>query len=145
MFMKDEDLREKEDENIKNNASFSDVKDSNTDNVSSDSSPNFFVIKNSSAIKRIDPRKVCYVTVEDECSTFYFHDGSHFSCSKALSEIQTLLPSSFVRIYRNCLVNISNIYEYRIKQRKIILLNGEELDVSCRNVSTLTTRLCGKS
>ena len=104
---------------------------------------NFIILRNTETVKRIKPEKICYITVDCYCSTFHFDDYKQFSCTKSLREIRELLPPYFMRIYRNCIVNIQKISEFKIKRRLIILSDGEELKVSCRNVGRLINALTG--
>lgn len=103
--------------------------------------PGFITIKNAGTIKRIDTDQILYIIAQDSCLIFHFQNSETFSCSKSLSKIEKLLPKNFVRIYRNCIVNINMTSEVNIRQRTIILVNGSKLVVSFRNMKTFTDTL----
>ena len=96
-------------------------------------------------IKRIELDKICYVCAECTCSTFYLDDNSQLTSLKSLHEVETMLPSNFIRIHRNCIVNILKISELQIGKRNIMLTNGKQLTVSCRNIKALSARLLAKN
>ncbi len=98
----------------------------------------FITIKSADIFKRIDTSQILYIQVDNDCSIFHLQNGERFSCSKSLREISELLPPSFFRINRNCLVNINKLSEFKIKKRKILLFDGSELTVSFRNIKSLT-------
>lgn len=101
----------------------------------------FITVRNATVIKRIDTLEILYVMVDGDCLTFRLQNGEQFSCSKTLNGITVLLPSFFIRIHRSCLVNTLKISEFKLKKRRIVLLNGNELEVSFRNIKVLTDAL----
>ena len=102
---------------------------------------NFITIRNTDVIKRISLHKIMFILIDCDCLTFLFDDSKQFSCSKSMREISNELPYWFIRVHRNCIVNSLYISEFKVKRRKIILLNGTELDVSFRNIKTLVNTL----
>jgi DNA-binding LytR/AlgR family response regulator len=47
----------------------------------------FIVVRNSDVIKRMDTRKILFVSVDGDCSTFCLEEGERFSFSKSLKEV----------------------------------------------------------
>ncbi len=103
----------------------------------------FILVRSLGVIKQIEKTQILFIEAECGCSFFYLQTGEKFSCSKSLREIGDSLPPFFVRIRRNCLVNAHKISEFKVKQRKIALLNGTKQVVSHRNIKALTNTLMG--
>jgi DNA-binding LytR/AlgR family response regulator len=106
--------------------------------------PVFITIRSTGTIKRIDTEQILYIVADGDCLTFHMQNTEPFACSKALGVIEKLLPENFVRIYRNCIVNVNKTSEVNIRQRTIILVDGTELIVSFRNMKTITDKLIEK-
>lgn len=103
--------------------------------------PVFITIKSTGTIKRMDTEQILYIVANGDCLTFYLQNSEPFSCSKTLSAIEKLLPKHFVRIYRNCIVNVNKTSYVNIRERTIMLVNGTVLTVSFRNMKTFTDSL----
>lgn len=101
----------------------------------------FITVRNADIIKRIEVQLILFILIDCDCLTFQLDNTKQFSCSKSLREIKDVLPSHFIRIHRNCIVNTRKISEFKVKRRRIILLDGSELNVSFRNIKTLTDAL----
>jgi DNA-binding LytR/AlgR family response regulator len=104
----------------------------------------FITIKSAGTIKRIETEQILYIVADRGCLTFHLQGNEPFLCSKSLGSIEKLLPRNFVRIYRNCIVNVNKTSEVNIRQRTIMLVNGTELTVSFRNMKTFTDSLVSK-
>ena len=98
-------------------------------------------LKGTTRIDRIDVERICYITVDGDCSTFHFDNQRSSHCSESLKKIQKSLPTYFIRIHRNCLINGHKIISIQTQKRKIILINGENLTVSYRKLAILKKRL----
>jgi DNA-binding LytR/AlgR family response regulator len=120
---------------------FTGTRHSKTGGPAFDPHRKFIPIKGAGTIERIELEQISFITVEGDCCTFCFDDQGHRSCSQSLKSLQKLLSPVFIRINRNYLVNSFKIKKLLTKERKIILLNGEELVVSCRSLALLKERL----
>ncbi|MEL7585420.1 MAG: LytTR family DNA-binding domain-containing protein [Prolixibacteraceae bacterium] len=101
----------------------------------------FIPITEAGGIERIELTQISYIIVDGDCCIFYLDDQEHRSCSKSLKSLHKSLPTAFIRINRNCLVNSLKIKKLITKERKVILFNGEELIVSFRSLALLKERL----
>lgn len=99
------------------------------------------ILKNAITIRQIDIQTICYITIDIDCVTVFFVDNSKFSCSKSLQEMQEILPSHFIKIARGCIVNLFKVKELRLKQRKVILYDGTELQVAFRRFKSIKCAL----
>lgn len=106
--------------------------------------PVFITIKSAGTIKRIETEQILYIVADAGCLTFHLQNSEPFWCSKSLGIIEKLLPKHFVRIYRNCIVNVNKTSEVNTRQRTIRLVDGTELTVSFRNMKTFTDSLVSK-
>lgn len=103
--------------------------------------PVFITIKSTGKIKRIDTEQILYIVADGDCLTFHLQNSEPFLCSKSLGTIEKSLPKNFVRIYRNCIVNVNKTSDVNIRERTIVLVNGTELTVSFRNMKIFTDSL----
>ena len=104
----------------------------------------YITIKSAGTIKRIETEQILYIIANGGFLTFHLHCSEPFLCSKSMGAIEKSLPKNFVRIYRNCIVNVNKTSEVNIRQRTIMLVNGTELKVSFRNMRAFTDSLVSK-
>ncbi|WP_074042466.1 LytR/AlgR family response regulator transcription factor [Culturomica massiliensis] len=92
------------------------------------------IIKTSKEITPINTKDISHIEIDSDCCTFHFDDGSKFSCSKSLNNIERLLPSYFIRVHRNCIINTNKIVKINIKNRIASLQNGNNVKISVRKL-----------
>ncbi|MCU4164983.1 LytTR family DNA-binding domain-containing protein [Carboxylicivirga caseinilyticus] len=80
---------------------------------------------------------IYYINHQNGLTTFVLNQNNKI-CHKSLIELENLLPSNFIRINRNCIVNHLAITEINKKDRRISLINKEHLIVSHRNIKSIT-------
>ena len=95
------------------------------------------IIKNEYRLYAIKVSKLSAVAIDDYLCTFYMENGEKVTCSKTLKEIHENLPPHFMRISRNCIVNVKKVKQIDTRKRKIELENGLSFSFSCRNAKKL--------
>nr|WP_321451553.1 LytTR family DNA-binding domain-containing protein [uncultured Carboxylicivirga sp.] len=80
---------------------------------------------------------IYYIIHQSGITTFVLKETEKI-CHKSLVELESLLPSNFIRINRNYIVNHLSITEINKKDRQITLVNKERLTVSHRNIKSIT-------
>jgi DNA-binding LytR/AlgR family response regulator len=66
--------------------------------------------------------------------------GETFRSSENLKEIEPKLPPYFMRIDRDCIINIRRIKQIDIKKREVELINGLTFGFSRRTTKPLVAR-----
>ncbi len=94
-------------------------------------------LKNEHIIKRIKVNQITYIKIKNRYVLVHLPKQKVITSSITLSDFEKILPEYFMRIHRNCIVNSHKIIEFDTKRKKILLINGKELDVSVRNVKKL--------
>lgn len=98
---------------------------------------NYCFIKNEGKIIRIDFSDLIYIKTEDYLSTFCLRGDREVSCTRSLAIISNALPSFFIAVNRNYIVNYTVIIEIKTKDRKIILENNKEVIISHKKLKEL--------
>ena len=94
-------------------------------------------LKNENIIRRIKVDQIYYIKIVNQCVNVYLPKEKVFQTNFSLSEIEQLLPAYFLKIHRNCIVNIKKVIEFDIKNKKLLLINGKLLVVAVRKVKTV--------
>lgn len=87
--------------------------------------------------RRIYLDDILYITVEDYLSTFILTNHEKFVCSKSLSKLKCLLPPCFFQVNRSCIINLSKIVSIKRDNRRVLLSDKSEHDVSVRRIKEL--------
>lgn len=97
--------------------------------------PKFISVRNRQILKKIELKMLKVVICDSYCSTFVLSDGEKFTCSKLLKQVEEILPSSsFIRVNRNVLINISLVKELDVATRTLHLKTGESFKISVRRL-----------
>lgn len=99
------------------------------------------ILKNEQEMRVISIDELIAVSVTDYLCRFETESLKDFVCSKALCEVEKLLPKNFIRIHRNVIINSDKIIGFNKKNRKICLENNIEHVVSVRNVKKIIITL----
>lgn len=83
-----------------------------------------FVFNNENEIRVIWTSKLLSITIDNYLSCFISENSENFVCTKSLKELEQILPSYFIRINRNVIINSNKIVKYTKKSREIILVNN---------------------
>lgn len=97
----------------------------------------FIVLECEMKILKISISDILYIKYEKELTTIILISGEKL-CHKSLTELSKILPGTFIRINRNCIVNFHAIMEFNKKERLLILDNEDKLMVSHRNIKNIT-------
>ncbi len=96
----------------------------------------YIVLECDQKILKLAVDDIYYIHHQQGLTTFVLSHSDKI-CHKSLSELENLLPSTFIRINRNYIVNHLTISEINKKERKILLVNNEILTVSHRNIKSI--------
>jgi len=91
----------------------------------------------------VELKDIMYCEASSSYTNFHFSNRSLICASKPIHEYETLLQDSFfIRIHKSYLVNIEYIREYlKGDGGSVILMNGQEIEVSRRRKDELMSRL----
>ncbi len=87
--------------------------------------------------------EICYIRSRNKAVSVYTADGSYRITTSMKREEERLPKDRFVRISRDCLVNVGHIR--RMEGREIILANGVRLPVSVRRRGDVLRQICGRT
>ena len=82
------------------------------------------ILRNENEIHFIKMGNLLAITVEDYLCHFHIENEAVFVCTKALKEIALQLPDYFIKINRNCIVNIKHVKSLCIKKKSVKLSSG---------------------
>jgi DNA-binding LytR/AlgR family response regulator len=108
-------------------------------------------VKNEKEVRNIDTEWILYVEVNDYLCNFHLdqekRDGTGkidksrgdknkdiFVCTKSLTEVSEKFPDHFFRISRKYLINLMLVNTLIIARKEVIMVNGESLKISSRNI-----------
>jgi len=91
----------------------------------------------------VELKDIMFCEASSSYTNFHFSNRSLICASKPIHEYETLLQDSFfIRIHKSYLVNIEYIREYlKGDGGSVILMNGQEIEVSRRRKDELMSRL----
>ena len=104
---------------------------------------NFIFLSNANISKKINLDEMLYLRVDDYLLSFYLENKKCFSCCKSMGEITKILPSSFLRINRYCIVNKNKISHLERSKRAITLNDGSKHVVSHRRMKEIFLTITG--
>jgi two-component system LytT family response regulator len=100
------------------------------------------LIHDSEGIHLLYASDITHCKSDHNYSFIYILNAKPLYISKTLKVIETMLHNdNFTRCHKTTLVNIQYISDFFILTRKITLLDGTRLEVSCRNVEDLVKLL----
>ena len=97
----------------------------------------YIVIECELKVLKIPIKDIYFIQHLDGITTFHLSYGERI-CQRSLSELSKSLPSNFIRVSRNHIVNHYEIQEFYKKKRTVTLNNGGKIIVSHRNQKALT-------
>ncbi len=126
---------------------FSKVKiDTFINNLSNDLEINkkvIFPTKNGYQVVKIS--SILYCEADINYATIFTNDNNSFTIVSTLKNLEEILPSSiFFRSHKSYLVNLNFIKTYDRSRDKIILENGQEIDIATRRVEQFMQVLTNK-
>ncbi|RPH33393.1 MAG: LytTR family transcriptional regulator [Bacteroidales bacterium] len=98
-------------------------------------------LKNETLIRKLEIRELLFIKCDDHCLSFH-STNNIFHTTGCLCDILEVLPSYFILINRNTVINLTHIKEIKLSQRKVILLNDAEHIISHRKMNHLMKTLC---
>lgn len=98
---------------------------------------NSLLLRNQHECKCVNLEKLVYVVIDNYLSMLYFHKGKPFTCTISLKVLENSLPQNFIRISRNCLVNIDFIDTINTRSCYIILTTEVKLVISKSRIKYL--------
>ncbi|WP_439182235.1 LytR/AlgR family response regulator transcription factor [Carboxylicivirga taeanensis] len=101
----------------------------------------FLLLECQKQIKRIRLSEVYYLQYQDGHICFYLTDNKKELHCQLLKTLEEQLPDYFVRINRNVIINLNYLTVYFKTTPKVVMTNGQEFDVSRRNVARLIKKL----
>jgi two-component system LytT family response regulator len=103
------------------------------------------MIADSRGVSVIDISSIVRIEAMNNYSKLYLNYGRHLLVSKVLKRMEAILAGKgFERIHRSHLVNAACIQRYNLYQKKITLLNSEELSISRRKRTDIRKKLLEK-
>lgn len=102
---------------------------------------NFITVKNNQEIRIIPLMDLISIQVEDYFARFQIENSKEFCCTKSLKEMGAILPENFIRINKNCIVNLQKVQSFNITTKKLRLVNCSEFIVSVRSLPNLKMHL----
>jgi len=70
-----------------------------------------FVSKFGNKVKLIPKEEVCCISAKDKHTFIYLENGSEYIIDQTLSELESLIDSTFLRIHRGWIINLNFILE----------------------------------
>jgi DNA-binding LytR/AlgR family response regulator len=103
--------------------------------------PKILILRNENECRFIDLNKLLFICVENYLCNFHLENRQKFTCTKSLTEVESVLPDYFFRINRNCVVNIYAVDTIHLRDRTLHLSNSAKFIVSHRRIKQLQTAL----
>ena len=100
----------------------------------------YFLVESESNLLKIPLAEVDYVLNHNEVTVFVAGNSKR-RCGETLKAVSAVLPLHFVRVSRNCIVNMFKVMELIKKERLLILLNKDRIQVSHRMLPQVVTAL----
>lgn len=101
----------------------------------------YILINNKGFETKILIQTIRFIKTSDVTSMVFDINNSIYTIKKPLSVISGYLPINFFQINRSCIVNLNEILTVKINDRKIILKNFNEFNVSARRIKALKDAL----
>lgn len=99
--------------------------------------PKILTLRNERECRCIDLSKLLFICVDNYLCNFYLENKQKFTCTKSLTEVESVLPDNFFRINRNCVVNIYAVDTIHLRNRTLLLSNSAKFIVSHRKIKQL--------
>jgi DNA-binding LytR/AlgR family response regulator len=90
------------------------------------------IVRDEKILRSIDVSSLLAVTVDDYMCCFYIENEKELKCSMSLTSVIDQLPSNFMRIKRNCVINTEKMKMLDMKKRIVTLSKGINLIFSSR-------------
>jgi DNA-binding LytR/AlgR family response regulator len=91
-------------------------------------------LRNEHEFKCIDLSKLLFICADNYLCNFYLENEQKFTCTKSLTEIESVLPDHFFRINRSCIINIYSVDTINLRDRTLLLSNSAKFIVSHRKI-----------
>jgi two-component system LytT family response regulator len=91
---------------------------------------NYITIKNTEGYHFVNLNEVCCITSNDNYCNIHFELGNTMTVTRTLKDIETILPSNFVRVHNSYIVNRKFVQMLNTSKKKIMLkitLNDSKL------------------
>jgi len=95
------------------------------------------IVRNEGKLYVIHYQSLLAIEVSDYLCKFLVGNGNTFSCTESLQKALSELPTYFIRISRNCIINTRHVKAIDFKTREIELSNHAKYHFSVRNAHTL--------
>jgi two-component system LytT family response regulator len=70
-------------------------------------------------------------------TTFILNGGKQKMMSYTLKTYDTILPHSFIRVNRSCIINVNFIADFNLSHKTVILKDGTEILISRRRLGAV--------
>jgi len=96
-------------------------------------------IKNDRELRIIQTDLLLAVTADGASCKFHFEEMSSFTSSHSLTKIHLALPENFIKIKKDCIININFVRSIDFRKREVVLTEKKEIKFkfSTRNASVL--------
>ncbi len=81
----------------------------------------YITIKNTEGYRFINLNEVCCISSNDNYCNIHFEFGNTMTVTRTLKDIETILPSNFVRVHNSYIVNRKFVQMLNTTKKKIIL------------------------
>ncbi len=98
-------------------------------------------LKNETTIRKFDIQELLFITCDDHCLSFHSVNNV-FHTTGCICDVLKALPSYFVLINRNTVINLKHIKEINLPLRRLILQNDTTHTISSRKMSSLLKMFC---
>jgi len=103
--------------------------------------PKILILRNENECRFIDLNKLLFICVDNYLCNFHLENRQKFTCTKSLTEVESVLPDYFFRINRNCVVNIYAVDTIHLRDRTLLLSNSAKFIVSHRKIKQFHNKL----
>lgn len=92
---------------------------------------NLVLINHSKGFTLVDYKDIVWLEASDNYTNLFLVDGKKIVASKTLKEFEAILPNTtFFRIHRSALINVTFVKEYSHNEGGVILSDGTHVTVS---------------
>ncbi|MCU4156716.1 LytTR family transcriptional regulator DNA-binding domain-containing protein [Carboxylicivirga sp. A043] len=92
-------------------------------------------------IQRIAYEQIYYFHYQDGAITIHLTGNKTVLHCLCLKDLEAKLPVCFTRLNRNVIINLNHVSAYFKASQKVVMENGQEFDVSRRNIVFLMEKL----
>lgn len=103
--------------------------------------PSFLQMNNGNEEVKIPMSSIFFVITSNVTSSLVCVDDTNYTFQKPLSVISSYLPENFFQVNRSCVINLNKVITLKINERRIILSDYKEFNISARRLTALKDAL----